>query len=483
MGNTMIQTAEKSRPEKSRYNAILSCTGNRSTLNIKQNTGMQMSFEFSKSNSRLLSQRFTHSREHGKISFWGRVGRLLLLPLVAACLFSQSAFCQSQTLDKPTSETENAPVASFASQFSVDEKLQKQFDDTYNEWRGTVIKIQELGVKFNSAKTSDESENMREQFNNLIAEGQQQMERFVPVALQLFKANGTVKWKTDNEAPLPQRDLDHLITLIQQYFFSKGRFDKSFELGTALLANNPENQPADLIRRRSAVLSNRFYEVGDIVSDFEQELENLPDKEKLLFTVLPELASLFDQELAIREKEAIADNLPRVQMKTTKGTVVFELFEDQAPDTVGNFISLVEAKFYDGLVFHRVIDRFMVQGGGMNANEEKETGYTIYDEHTFVRNKLRLHFRGSLSMAKTSAPNSATSQFFVCSVPTPALNGKHTVFGRVIKGMDVIDRITKTEKTDSDGQPEYIPDVVMDKIISATVLRKRDHEYKPNIFE
>ena len=217
-------------------------------------------------------------------------------------------------------------------------------------------------------------------------------------------------------------------------------------------------------------------------TEFEEEIEKLSDEEKLLLRILPEIASAYDRELTIREKEAVADDLPRVQIKTTKGTVVFELFEDHAPDTVGNFISLVESKFYDGLVFHRVIDRFVVQGGGKTeSNERKPTGYTIYDEHTLGKDKIRLHFRGSLSMAKTPEANSGTSEFFVCSIPTPMLNGKHTVFGRVISGMDVIDRITKTEVKDSEGQSEMVSDVVLDKIISTTVLRKRDHEYKPNI--
>ena len=257
----------------------------------------------------------------------------------------------------------------------------------------TVRKVQVAGVKYFNASSRDEAEHLREEYDDLVILGNQQMELFMPLALQLFKSNGTNQWSSDDDPPKPQRDLDHLISQIQEHLFEKGRFERSVELGTALLSNNPKNEPADFIKRRSALLCNRFLDVGNIGADFEKETEALPDSEKLILRILPEIARAYDIELAIREKEAIADDLPRVQMKTTKGTVVFELYENEAPDTVGNFISLVERNFYNSLTFHRVIDRFMVQGGGMNEkNEKKPIGYTIYDEHK--KKNIRLHYRG-----------------------------------------------------------------------------------------
>jgi cyclophilin family peptidyl-prolyl cis-trans isomerase len=176
---------------------------------------------------------------------------------------------------------------------------------------------------------------------------------------------------------------------------------------------------------------------------------------------------LWPTEQKIREKEAKADDLPRVTLETSKGDITIELFENEAPNTVANFISLVEKGFYDGVPFHRVISHFMAQGGA--GRDGKGPGYRIKDE--FDNPGARMHFRGTLSMAN-AGPNTNTSQFFLTFRPTPHLNGGHTVFGRVIEGFDVLPKITRID-------PQKPTGVTPDKIVKATVIRKRDHEYKP----
>jgi cyclophilin family peptidyl-prolyl cis-trans isomerase len=186
-----------------------------------------------------------------------------------------------------------------------------------------------------------------------------------------------------------------------------------------------------------------------------------------------EQAELWKKELAIRTKEAKADDLPRVLMKTSKGDIVLELFENEAPNTVANFISLVEARKYDRTRFHRVIPGFMVQGGDPNTLDDDPQndgqggpGYTIACE--CYGEKARKHFQGSLSMAH-AGKDTGGSQFFLTTVPTTHLNwepGKtdsnHTVFGRIVEGLDVALALRKD-----------------DVLESARVIRKRDHEYKP----
>lgn len=174
-------------------------------------------------------------------------------------------------------------------------------------------------------------------------------------------------------------------------------------------------------------------------------------------------------ELKQRAKDAEA-NLPRVKLQLENGDVVLELFEDQAPDTVGNFVSLVEDGFYNGLTFHRVIDGFMAQGGDPKGTGTGGPGYKIYCE--CYEENARNHFTGSLSMAH-AGKDTGGSQFFITFAPTTNLDGRHTVFGRVIEGMDVVNKITIRTPQDADPKPA-------DKIIEATVIRKRDHEYKPN---
>jgi len=192
---------------------------------------------------------------------------------------------------------------------------------------------------------------------------------------------------------------------------------------------------------------------SDKVSSLEQALE----------TERPKV----EAEMAKRTAEEKADDLPRVKIETSKGTIVVELFENEAPNAVANFISLVEKHFYDGTVFHRVIPQFMAQGGDPKGTGSGGPGYSIACECELPG--ARKHFLGSLSMAH-AGKDTGGSQFFLTFRPTEHLDGKHTVFGRVIEGLDVLPKIQRTE-----GPMAGLPD----KIVKAEVIRKRDHAYEP----
>jgi cyclophilin family peptidyl-prolyl cis-trans isomerase len=130
---------------------------------------------------------------------------------------------------------------------------------------------------------------------------------------------------------------------------------------------------------------------------------------------------------------------PVVVLETSKGDIKIELFEDKAPTTVKNFLTYVDEKHYDGLVFHRVIKTFMIQGGGYDADlKEKKTHAPIKNESgNGVPNN-----RGYIAMARTNDLDSATSQFYINTVDNPFLDkNKYCAFGRVIEGMDVVDKI------------------------------------------
>jgi cyclophilin family peptidyl-prolyl cis-trans isomerase len=179
-----------------------------------------------------------------------------------------------------------------------------------------------------------------------------------------------------------------------------------------------------------------------------------------------------DEEMAKRKADAEADDRPRVKLSTSAGDLVVELFEDEAPNTVANFVSLVEKGYYDGTPFHRVISGFMAQGGDPTGTGGGGPGYAIACE--VDRPGTRKHFRGTLSMAH-AGENTGGSQFFLTFRPTEHLDGKHTVFGRVIEGMDALPRIMRT----MDEQGRSVPGVEPDTITKATVLRKRNHPYVP----
>ena len=128
------------------------------------------------------------------------------------------------------------------------------------------------------------------------------------------------------------------------------------------------------------------------------------------------------------------------RVETTLGIVRIELFEDKAPVTTKNFIDLVNKGFYDGVIFHRVIDGFMIQGGDPTGTGRGGPGYNIPDE---FHPDLKHDGSGILSMAN-AGPNTGGSQFFITLGPTPHLNNRHAVFGKVIEGLDVVKAIGKT---------------------------------------
>jgi len=143
--------------------------------------------------------------------------------------------------------------------------------------------------------------------------------------------------------------------------------------------------------------------------------------------------------------------------ETTKGNFTIELFEDKAPITAKNFSDLVTKNFYDGLIFHRVIEGFMIQGGDPKGNGTGGPGYKIPDE---FHPELKHNAAGVISMAN-AGPNTGGSQFFITLAPTPHLDKKHAVFGKVISGMDVVQAIGKV-KTGSMDKP--VEDVIIKKI-------------------
>ena len=153
----------------------------------------------------------------------------------------------------------------------------------------------------------------------------------------------------------------------------------------------------------------------------------------------------------------ISNELPQIQIQTDRGIITIELFEDDAPNTVANMISLIEKGFYDGLNFHRVITDFMIQGGCPQGTGTGGPGYDFDDE---FQSERRHDSAGILSMAN-AGPGTNGSQFFITHRPTPHLDGKHTIFGNVTEGLEVVHEIEQGD--------------VMKKIV---VLQKRDHVYE-----
>jgi len=177
--------------------------------------------------------------------------------------------------------------------------------------------------------------------------------------------------------------------------------------------------------------------------------------------------------LAAGAADTPGDN-PKVVLDTTKGKIVLELYLQMAPETVVNFLSYVDAEFYDGTIFHRVIPNFMIQGGGFTADMERKPGKGPIKNEA---DKGLKNDRGTIAMARTGDPHSATAQFFINTINNDFLNHKnktqqgwgYAAFGKVIEGMDVVDAISAV-KTTKRGSFQDVP-VEAVVIISARRLK------------
>ena len=154
-----------------------------------------------------------------------------------------------------------------------------------------------------------------------------------------------------------------------------------------------------------------------------------------------------------------------VQIEMENGGVIkLELYPDIAPITVENFVGLVKDGFYDGLIFHRVIKGFMIQGGDPDGNGTGGSGKTIKGEFAIngVENNLS-HLRGVISMARSKKYDSASSQFFICHADSTFLDGQYAAFGKVVEGMDVVDEIaeTPTDKYDKPTEDQVIKSITV----------------------
>ncbi len=162
----------------------------------------------------------------------------------------------------------------------------------------------------------------------------------------------------------------------------------------------------------------------------------------------------------ISQEPIVRDKNPIVVMETSFGNIELELFWDKTPKTAENLLRLVISGFYDGLTFHRIIPNFVIQGGCPVGDGTGGPGYSMDFEKADTK-----HLKGSLAMARSQDLNSAGSQFYICLKALPNLDGNYVVFGKVVKGMDVVDKIAQVE-TGTRGMPKE--KVIMTKVYEKT---------------
>jgi cyclophilin family peptidyl-prolyl cis-trans isomerase len=339
-----------------------------------------------------------------------------------------------------------------------------EFQRVFGEWKTLVGQLGALRAKYRTAQKEERPE-LEKQWNELMEKGKVLQPQFYRAAEKAFA-----------EAPNADKQITDLLLGIFADGVTWDDFENTARIGKLLVDNHCGTPRIASDAGIAAVCMGDFDAaekyLGMANKDgyyrLKQPSDEMADQGKRFLSDLEKLKKSWDKEQRIRRAEATADDLPRVLIKTNKGDIEVELFENEAPNTVANFITLVEKGFYNGLTFHRVLPGFMAQGGDPNGDGNGGPGYTIPDECSQPNH--RLHFRGSLSMAKETRPDTGGSQFFITFVPTSHLDGIHTVFGRVTKGIDVLAKFQR-RNPDATNPPDP------DKIIEAKLLRKRPHEY------
>ena len=341
------------------------------------------------------------------------------------------------------------------------------------EYKDDVRRIEALWSEY---QTADEARRDAIQQENraLVAAAQEKLDAMVEAALDAFRA-----------APMADPQVSDLLVAVAEFqVVGKGaggggdQYESALPILQALVDGGHDKAELPLWGLLAAVATNDF----DLADKFAQKAiesgavgkapaggDAAEETWGLAMRYLQEkdrFRERWEAEKAVRDADAAADDLPRVKVETSKGDLVIELFENQAPTATANFLALVKKGFYNGVPVHRVIPHFMAQGGDPTGTGTGGPGHSIACE--CYRPDARDHFRGTLSMAHAGR-DTGGSQFFLCFVPTDHLDGRHTAFGRVVEGLDVLGELQVVDPQERGA--------TRDEIVKATVLRDRGHAY------
>lgn len=378
-----------------------------------------------------------------------------------------AAPAQQAETEQPQAEQTTDPAATKAA-----------FDQAFADYKQLIREFESLRTEYQTASPDRRdaiNAELRGYFNNM----REKVSGMIDAALEAYKAD------PNGDAQVQKLLLDVAAQDIRGVGpDSQGgdNYERAYAVITALIDGGlaEEHKELPLWGIIAAFATNHFDKADEfkLLAAKSGSFGARPDaKDNVgseVFSVAMQYAQMIDQyrklwtaEEAIRKAEAAADDLPRVKMSTSKGDIVFEMFENEAPEAVANFLTLTKDGYYDGVPFHRVLPRFMAQGGDPTGTGTGGPGYNIRCE--CYKPEARHHFRGSLSMAHAGR-DTGGSQFFLTFVPTSHLDGRHTVFGRVIEGMDVLAELQRVDPSDRGAE--------RDQIVKAEVLRDRGHAYE-----
>jgi cyclophilin family peptidyl-prolyl cis-trans isomerase len=332
----------------------------------------------------------------------------------------------------------------------------EQFKAVFREWNTLETELTRRQKDYDAAPAGLRAE-LKKQYEQLVEQSAELLRKLADAAEATYVAQ-----------PNQDKEVSRTLIGILVFHYRQDEYAQALHLAK-LLEDNNYPDPGVFSIAGAAAFANDDFQTAERYLLKADKAGKLDAQGKELLAKLPAQKKAWAAEQVIREKEAEADDLPRVKLETNKGTMIIELFENEAPQAVGNFVNLVEKHFYDGLTFHRVLAGFMAQGGDPTGTGSGGPGYKIYCE--CQKPDARKHFRGTLSMAH-AGKDTGGSQFFLTFGPATHLDGRHTAFGRVIEGQDVLAKIQRRD-------PQSPSPSTPDKIVKAEVVRKRNHAYEP----
>lgn len=407
-----------------------------------------------------------------RVLFSSRLGLLVSLLVMTHCpiAFAQSA---SPAGIQETANNSSESVAVTQPPNDQGAKRSPKFEQQLTEFREFIKGCRDLMIKFHLTTAANETESVTKEFLAAIDKGRGMYSQLIATAVEEYSA-----------APTKESKLGEFLFGVLTRGCAEDRYEGLVDVGLALNKAGYKGQRLDQYIATAAIAVHQ-YDLAKPYLDkvFSQPIDPEKNKEAVAlygyYQGLEQIKALWQEELKSQAADSAGEPLPKVKLLTTKGEIVIELFENQAPETVGNFIKLVEDGFYKGILFHRVIEHFMAQTGCPNGDGTGDAGYSIVGEHG--KSGARKFFRGTVGMALANGPNTGGSQFYICMLPQPQLNDDYVAFGRVISGIDVLSDLVRVDKSSSEKKEKAATEAPPDEIMSAEVIFKRNHPYVPNI--
>lgn len=352
------------------------------------------------------------------------------------------------------------------------ERAVAEFKKASDEWRDVLTEINAVTIRYQNATDSQLSE-LRQRHRELESQARLQFRDLFGQAVKITQ-----------QSPGVDGDVTDFLSRATQYRFNRDNYEMTGEAAEALMQVLEQGRGLPEIAGVSYWATNQHERARPFLEQ-AVGMGLLDEKSRGVLESLERLEQAWKVEQEKLEAEAKANDLPRVSFQTTRGEIVVELFENEAPNTVANFIRLVEEGTYRNIPFYQVLAGRVALAGDVRV-DPATMGFVIADENKTP--DARAAFRGYLAMTKLPTPpesvelktypNSASSHFFMTYRPIMGTNAEHTIFGRIIEGIEHFTALTRVDpsKEKKEGEEEEKPDYILE----AEVIRKRPHDYEPN---